>query len=166
MWIDALTKFKFSCYIFLFRSLPAHSFRLSHQFHWEKVFAKSKDLANFLESKTPRFKISINSVLHVALLVFSIPEKPENEHSTVFCDKLHFFSCCDNLNMAMGSCIVTQNRFSALVTGYVGWVFLELKLRKKKKKFHTKHCLVSVLPVKSGVTWEFAFNCALLFKYR
>lgn len=42
-----------------------------------------KDLANFLESKTSRLKISINSVLHVALLVFSIPEKPENEHSTV-----------------------------------------------------------------------------------
>lgn len=168
MWIDALTKFKFSCFIFLFRSLPAPSFGLLHQFQWEKVFAKSNQrLSKLSWEQNIKIQNFNQQCVACSLAGFQHPWKTrEWTQYCVFCDKLHFFSCCGNLNMAMGSCIITQNRFTVIVTCYVCWVFLELKLRKKKKKFHTKHRLVSVLPVKSGVAQKFAFNCALLFKYR
>lgn len=89
-------------------------------------------LANFFEIKTSRFKISINSVLHVALLAFQHPWKTwEWTHYCGLCDKLHFLCCCGSLNMAMGSYIITENRFSIIVTDYACWVFFELKWRKE-----------------------------------
>lgn len=81
-------KFKF---IFLFSNLPFLNYFINFSGkRW--LLRVIIDLANFFESKTSKFKISVNSVLHVALLVFNTPEELENEHSTVACVTNYIFS--------------------------------------------------------------------------